>query len=467
MFAFKPKKVFEKINKMDRKQAYTVGAIIVVSIVALLMLISAMSSREDGSFDGMKSRGYDLATMPFATDEAEKFLLANAYPDMQENGSTLLYSAAEKEARQEADEDFQDTADEQMGADGDIVDMEDEYAPTDHGGYGGYGGYGGSGRGGRGGKTEIGQLSAAGMASAGGSGVNSTYGPSGDFRQFKGRENRGNEAPVQLKTGNARNSLAQFRSGSLAAARIQQNKMANAGKALYGGNVAGSEAFGKDGVDLSKLQNGGLTLDTSAPASTTDLDNLDKKVAEAAKKAEEKKKEEEKRSWWEDMLINLAQSAAQSLVDSVMGGVGDTIRGAINGGMAARKARNAEYRADSNQHYAKLTDDDVRIMTDGKYNNVADFKEVYSQKSYYDKWGRKYAKNDAEVAARADRAASEAKDIAIGRAVESNQQDKQNRSDERIARENLRAQEAQEAAAKLEADAKKENNNSTNNGGSK
>ncbi len=346
---------------MDRKQAYTIGAIAVVSIVALLMLISAMTGGEDGSFEGMKARGYDLANMPFATDEAEQYLLANAYPDMRENGSTLLYSAAEKEARQEADEAATEETDE-SSLEGDSSSAEnDSYASRDSG----YRGYSGSGRGGRGGgsKTEIGQLGTANMpAHSGGSGINATYGPSGDFRQFKGRENRGNEAPVALKTNNARNALSQFRSGSLAAARIQQNKMANAGKALYGGNVAGSDAFGKDGVDLSKLQNGGFTLDTSAPPTSTDLDNLDKEVAEATKKAEEKKKEEAKRSWWEDMLINLAQQAAQSLVGAVMDGVGDSIKGAINGNAASRAARRQYGAQVAGSNYENLSPEDKAYL---------------------------------------------------------------------------------------------------------
>lgn len=337
MFTFKPKKVFEKLNKMDRKQAYTIGAIAVVLIVALLMLVSAVTGGDDDSFDGMNPHGYDLAQLPFATDAAEQYLLAAKYPDMQENGSTLLYKAEDKEKRQE--EDAQNAADEaanEMDAAGRSSDEEANWAGSSGGrGYGGYGGRGGSGRG----STEIGQLSSAGMASSGGSGINSTYGPSGDFRQFKGRENRGNEAQAQFKTADARQALAQFRHGSEAAARINENKMRNMGKAIFGGNIQGSDAFGKDGVDLSKLQNGGLTLDTSAPATTTDLDNLDKKVADAAKKAEDKKKEEQKRKWWEDMLIDLAKQAASSLVSSFMDTAGDAIKGAINGQSAYYNAR--------------------------------------------------------------------------------------------------------------------------------
>ncbi|MBR2082072.1 MAG: hypothetical protein IJ876_03560 [Elusimicrobiaceae bacterium] len=353
MLTFKPKKVFEKLNKMDRKQAYTIGAIVIVSVVALLMLVSAVSTRDE-SFEGMAARGYDLANMPFATDQAEQYLLASKYPDMRENGSTLLYSAAEKEARQE--EDAQALEEEQgfSSASDDESPYEDNTsaARSDNGGYGGYAGRrGGSSRG----QTEIGQLSSSGMASAGGSGFGATYGPTGDFRQFKGRENKGNEAPVTLNTGNARQALAQFRQGSRATASFKENKMTGARKALMGGNVAGSEAVGKDGVDLSKLQSGGLTLDTDAPPSSTDLDNLDKQVADAAKKAEEQKKNEEKKlSFWEQLGQDLLRQMATSLVSSIMDGVGDTIKGGINGQRAYYSAR----RGASNDVYKYVSSTD-------------------------------------------------------------------------------------------------------------
>lgn len=359
MFTFKPKKVFEKVSKMDRKQAYTIGAIVIVLVVALLMLFSAVGS-EDDSFAGMNTRGYDLATMPFASDAAEKFLLANAYPDMQENGATLLYSSAEKEARQEADEqalqEEKDVNEENLS--GDDVFNRDEDSRVDGVGRGGRGGGRGGGRAAR---TEVGQLGTANMAHSGGSVLNAT-GPTGDFRQYKGREDRGNEVPLQLKTGNARGSLSQFRSQSLAAARQQNNKMANAGKALYGGYVANSDVLGKDGVDLSKV--GGLELDTSAPPTTTDLDNLDKKVEETAKQ-KEKEKQEEKREWWEDMLIDLAKQAASSLVGSVMDVAGDSLKGWINGNSASRAAGKEAWENMKATPWDKISDADKAKLPAG------------------------------------------------------------------------------------------------------
>ena len=82
MFKLKPGNVFQKINKMDKKQAYTWGAIVVVCFVALLTLASFMGDADETSFDGFNTRGYDLAQMPFLNDEAEEYLLASKYPDM-------------------------------------------------------------------------------------------------------------------------------------------------------------------------------------------------------------------------------------------------------------------------------------------------------------------------------------------------------------------------------------------------
>ncbi|MBP5403630.1 MAG: hypothetical protein J6Y17_00890 [Elusimicrobiaceae bacterium] len=352
MFTFKPKKVFEKINKMDRKQAYTIGAIVVVSVVALLMLISAMTGGEDGSFEGMKARGYDLANMPFATDEAEKFLLANAYPDMRENGSTLLYSAAEKEARQEADEQAAEEYAYEGSMEGAEASSDSGDASTDRGGYGGYGG-GGSGR--RGGrtptKTEMGQLGAAGMASAGGTGVSATWGPTGDFRQYKGREDRGHEAPAPLVIGKQKEAAA-FRTASAQAIRGKGDRaMTDQKKALMQLSLDGQNPVPTAPTIGST---GGFQIEDGALPHTTGLENLDKKVAEAVKKAEKQQKEE-KREWWEEMLIDLAKQAASSLVASVMDGVGDHVKGWINGNSASRAARTQYATEQSGKSYDKLT----------------------------------------------------------------------------------------------------------------
>ncbi len=422
MFKLKSPKVFEKLNKLNRKQAYTIGAIVVVLVVALILLISAATSGDDDSFAGMNARGYDLAQMPFATDEAEKYLLANAYPDMQENGSTLLYSKEEKEQRQEEDalnEEGEGEEGEENTESSSSSGNEDgyEYGSGSSRGYGS-GGYGGSGRGGS--KTEIGTLSSSGMASAGGSGVNSTWGPSGDFHQFKGREDRGKEQPIQLKTDDARRSLAQFRSGSIAAARINENKMKNAGKALFGGDIKGSDAF-KDGVDLSKLAEGGLTLDTSAPSTTTDLNNLDKKVADAVKDKEKDKENEDKKEWWEEMLIDLAKSSAKLIVDSFLGTAMDT----LSANISASRAKKEAYNNRSDELYAMGASEPDPVKNPEAYEQTMavrkaagcenctakEFTEKYSSPKAFRETGRKIGQtevstvqgaNDAYAAARAE-----------------------------------------------------------------
>ncbi len=395
MFKFnlsKPKKVFEKLNKMDRKQAYTIGAIAVVLVVALLLLVSAIDA-EDDSFDGMKARGYDLAQMPFVNDEAEQYLLAAKYPDMRENGSTLLYSAAEKEARQEADEETAEAnaPDEENNYDGFSADGNAGGADGAGHGYSGYGGRAGGGRA----KTEIGTLGTASMGSASGSGVSSTYGPTGDFRQFGKKE--GYVAPAQLKTDNARNALGQFRSGSYAANRLKDNKMINARRAAQGASFQGSNAFGKEGIDMEKL--GGLGLDTDAPPTTSDLDNLDKKVADAAKDADKPKDNtKEDLPWWQQMLQDLAKQAASALVGSIMDGIGDSIKGSINGKQAqyaARKQANTELynNVQASSDYASFNKANPGVLTEDQYNG---YKQAKSAKDTY-KYSFSYKGSDGKT----------------------------------------------------------------------
>ena len=135
MFKLKPGNVFQKLNKMDRKQAYTIGAIVLVCFVALLTLASFLGNAEDTSFEDFNTRGYDLAQMPFLNDEAEEYLLASKYPDMQGNNSTMLYSAAEKEARQE-----EDAAAQEEAAGEEETAPAEETASSSYSGYSGYGG---------------------------------------------------------------------------------------------------------------------------------------------------------------------------------------------------------------------------------------------------------------------------------------------------------------------------------------
>ncbi len=332
----KPKKVFEKLNKMDRKQAYTVGAIIVVAVIALLMFVASFSS-EENPMEGMNPRGYDLAAMPFVNDLAEQALLASRYPDMQGEGASFLYTPEEKAQRQEEDEyelipvenfalDGSESS-EQAGANG-------EAGSQAVGGSGSGKGRGYAGRGTGRATTEVGKLEKGGMAASGGSGVGTFWGPSVNNRGLQGQA--GYVAPAQLKTDDARKTLGQFRTASIAASRLRDNKMANARKAMQGGHVQGSQAFGKDGIDVSKL--GGLALDTSELPKTTDLGNLDDAVDNAVKDQAKPEKPDEKLGFWEQLGQDLLRQAAGSLVDSVMTGVGDSIKGWVNGNSASRAA---------------------------------------------------------------------------------------------------------------------------------
>ena len=314
MFKLKPGNVFQKINKMDRKQAYTLGAIVVVVFVALITMASFLGKADDSSFDGFNSRGYDLAQMPFVNDEAEEYLLASKYPDMQGNNSTMLYSSDEKEERQA--EDAAQAEEEAAG------DTSSDTASADSS-YSGYSGRGYSGRGGARTPTQIGQLGSASMRGSGGSGISATWGaPKGDFSPYKSQD-KGTETPLQLKNTDAKKALSQFARGSAAAAGLKDGKSINAKRALMGAGIKGSEAFSETGaVDLSKA--GGLNLDTNAPVSSADLSNLDKKIDDANQKGkDEKKKEDEKfgntlaNDLWKQVLTKAVDLGMQQLSEGI------------------------------------------------------------------------------------------------------------------------------------------------------
>ena len=179
------------------------------------------------------------------------------------------------------------------------------------------------------------------MGRTGGSGISSTYGaPRGDFSPYKSQE-KGKETPAQLKNQDARKALYQFARGSQAAAGLRDGKGANAKRAMMGGNIQGSEAFTDNGVELDKL--GGLTLDTNAPVSSSDLSNLAKDVAEGAKQAEKKQEKEEKDFW-----TKLGQSLLEGLADVAIQGVGKMVNNGIDE-LTARWAGNREGRVYASQ----------------------------------------------------------------------------------------------------------------------
>ena len=187
-------------------------------------------------------------------------------------------------------------------------------------------------------------MTQAGMAVAGGNNYGGKYPIGTDTRQLKSRENKGTESPVRFQQADPKRQLAQMRFGSMVAARTKENKMTGARKALMGGNVAGSGAFGPNGIDPSKL--GGLTIDPSAPASPMSggIDDIDKKLNDAVKQAE-KQKEEEKLSFWEQLLQDLARQAASAFVGSMMDGFGRSLFGGSNPAKQARRQYGAELAA--------------------------------------------------------------------------------------------------------------------------
>ena len=346
---------------MDKKQAYTWGAIVLVCFIALITLASFMGKADEASFEDFNTRGYDLAQMPFLNDEAEEYLLASKYPDMKDNNSTLLYSAAEKEARQEEDAAKAETE----------SSAQSEESYSSDGGYsrGGYSGGGYSGRGGgSGAPTEIGQLGSASMGRAGGGGVNATWGaPRGDFSTFKSQD-KGTETPMaQLKNKDARRALAQFAQTSRAAAGLRDGKAANAKRALMGGHIEGSEAFTDEGIDLSKAQ--GLAIDPNGDFSSDFKGIADavKDAANAAKDAKDEFKEEAMDPLLQQLLsglINLGMNALGNLIDTGI----DAAKGAIAANTAGNQATDNVMADLMGTKVSDMTDAQKQIFADKYYN---------------------------------------------------------------------------------------------------
>lgn len=304
MFNFKASsgvagKVFKKLNHMDKKQAYTYGAIGVVCLVALLTLASVAGGGADDSLDNLNARGYDLAQMPFLNDEAENYLLASKYPDMKNNNISALYSPADKKERQE--EDAKEAAESAASA-GAAADSSGSYNSSSYGS-----GYTGRRRGGgQGTPTQIGSFSASGsMASASGGNTSTTYGGTmrGDFSPFQ-RDSKGNEAP--FKPQNAKQALTRFNAASRAAAR-GANKAVDSRKALLGSRVEGGFGTDSNGVPLGESK--GVNYDE---AESADLSGLDDTMAEKAQESRDKKEAEklaEEKGWWEQFRDKLVDGA--------------------------------------------------------------------------------------------------------------------------------------------------------------
>lgn len=333
---------WKKLNSMDRKQAYTWGAVAVVALVALLTLGTAMGSSSEEDFSGFETRGYDLANMPFSTDEAEQFLLASKYPDLKDKTAAGLYTKADKEARQAED------AEKAAELDASSSSNASAYVP---------GRYYGGGSSGSGSPTAVGSLSSANLKGASGSGISGTFGPSGDFSNFRSQEKGGDKfTPQGPGSGNARKALFQSAMGSRAAAGQKNDKLLNAKKAMMGGNVKGSGAFLNDSGAVSLKDAKGLELDTNAPVSSADLGGMDDALNDAKEDAEEEAKDQDEREWWQDLLIDVAKMAAQQVLSFGMNSAQD----AIAAGKAARLAEGAvvqEFAANSAAQASALSSD--------------------------------------------------------------------------------------------------------------
>ncbi len=360
---------WSKLNSMNRKQAYTWGAVAVVGLVALLMLGSLAGSSQKDNFEEFESRGYDLANMPFSSDEAEQYLLASKYPDMQGEQVSGLYSPQEKAERQAED------AAEAAEAD------EDRPRHGDSGSYGrqnrSYGNsYSGGGRGGSGGRTQVNRLNSANLKGASGSGMSGSFGPTGDFSNFRSQDKGSDKAPRSLGGQDARKALFQAAVGSRAAAGQKENKLLNAKKAMMGGNVEGSQAFMNDSgaVDLTNAK--GLNLDPNAPVTSADLSGLDDAIKQ---KADEKKKEEQKEEedWLTKLWHGLAEQAAGMIVDRVLGGALDMLTDSVKINQQATKIANAQYAEQMKKNWESLN-----ANQQGSYKTNWFQKNILGQTSY-------------------------------------------------------------------------------------
>lgn len=391
MFNFKSPlagKVFKKLNHMDKKQAYTYGAIIIVAMVALLTLASVAGSGPDDSFDDLQGRGYDLAQMPFVNDEAEQFLLASKYPDMRNNNVNAIYSKEEKEARQA--EDAQNEAQEETAA--------SEEASSS--GYTGYSRGGGSGVART--PTQIGAFSPSGsMATASGGNTSATFGGTvrGDFSPFQ-REDKGKEAPF-VDPKNARQALARFNSASRAAAR-GANKARDSQKALFGSHVSGTGGFDSNGVPL-KGTGSGVNYESSDTPDLSGLDDtMQERAADAREKAEEQQLQEEESIWrmFGEALFNAGLDLAKQWVGNQLNQISAMNQARAKYASDAFKASPGDLKSGKEAPITWITDGKL----DSKYadyqtNGYIDFNKD-SQKWLITDKGASFFKN--EIRANAD-----------------------------------------------------------------
>lgn len=366
-------KTWAKLNKMDRKQAYTWGAVAVVALVALITLGSVVGGGDEEDFAAFETRGYDLANMPFSSDEAEQYLLASKYPDMQNTNAAGLYTKQDKEERQAED------AAEAAQLDTSATSEASEYVP---------GRYYGGGSSGPVTPTQVGTLNSASLKGASGSGVSGTFGPTGDFSNFRSQD-KGRDvfnAQQGRGSGNARQALFQTAVGSRAAAGQKDNRLVNAKKAMMGGNIKGSDAFLSDSgaVDLSKAA--GLNLDTNAPISSVDPGLFDDALKDAQQNAETEAQEEDENRWWKEQLVELGKWFGQQLLSWGM----SEAQEAIDAAKATRNQNAADWQDFAQEQGAGLVD--VGVMDNTSFNEAMGGE--FTQQAFMEETGLSFQAND-------------------------------------------------------------------------
>jgi len=301
---------WKKLNSMSPKQAYTWGGIGISVFLFLLMLGSmASSTAEKEDFDDYQTHRYDLVNMPFSSDEAEEYLLASRYPDLQVPTGEGLYTAEEKQERQQ-----EDAA--QASTKAGTAGRRNRSTRRDQRNIGSSNGYR-AGGGSSGGTTKVEKMGSANLKGGKGSGINSTFGATGDFSNFKNQDKgkEQNNLPETRGSGDARKALFQTAMGSRLATANQDSKMLDAKKALLGSKVDGDGAYLADSAGTNLTGAGDLSL--SDIPSTPDLSGLQDKINEAAKKADKDNKKEDDHPW-RDFFMELGKMGFQMCMGTLM-----------------------------------------------------------------------------------------------------------------------------------------------------
>ena len=324
----KRKKLFEQIssawNQFDAKDqriVYTWGAMILVVIVVMFLVIPLFHTAPTAvDFSEYDTHAYDLADMPFTSDEAEEYLVSAKYPELQEARREGIYSQEQKTERQAADQEaaarqkeyMQQQAAAQQQASSDKLNPQVEgYQVASNGGATPTG-------------TPIEKLASASFKTASGKGITGVFGASSGAINSKNQQNKdeGTDATSDDEHGinDAKEALFRMSRDSRAAAGLGGDKETNARKALVGGGVTGNKAFMADsaGVELDSLSGHGLDLDPELLAGA-DAGELDKRIQKAIHKSKDEKEKEE--TEWEKWMATFREIISNGISALVTGGL--------------------------------------------------------------------------------------------------------------------------------------------------